>query len=163
RNGREGFAGVSAWLLLFAVMAIVVASAPGGVWHPKLLYLGYLPDRASLYCAVLLCCLLAAIRPLKWQVGLIGGISFAFFLLLFVDTLATQKLETKLEAAVAPLPPGTRVVATLVPFTIFWDARIHEQHIVDRACIGHCFFVGNYEPSSRQFRIKANSPNRVVA
>jgi hypothetical protein len=36
------------------------------------------------------------------------------------------------------------------------------QHIVDRSCIGHCFSYGDYEPSSKQFRVRANSGNPFV-
>jgi hypothetical protein len=36
------------------------------------------------------------------------------------------------------------------------------NHIVDRACIGRCFSLSNYEPSSRQFRVRASLGNRIV-
>jgi hypothetical protein len=33
---------------------------------------------------------------------------------------------------------------------------------VDRACIGHCFLYSNYEPSTRQFRIRVQPGSPVV-
>ena len=36
-------------------------------------------------------------------------------------------------------------------------------HIVDRACIGHCFSYANYEPSSGQFRIRVRPGSPVVS
>jgi len=33
---------------------------------------------------------------------------------------------------------------------------------VDRSCAGYCFGYGNYEPSSRYFRVRANPGNRIV-
>jgi hypothetical protein len=33
------------------------------------------------------------------------------------------------------------------------------QHIADRACIGHCFSYGNYEPASAQFRVRTMPHN----
>ena len=36
------------------------------------------------------------------------------------------------------------------------------NHIVDRSCDGYCFSYGNYEPSSQQFRVRANPGNRFV-
>jgi len=35
-------------------------------------------------------------------------------------------------------------------------------HFVDRPCIGHCFSYGNYEPASRQFRIRSTEGNGIV-
>ena len=36
-------------------------------------------------------------------------------------------------------------------------------HIIDRACIGHCYSYANYEPSTAQFRVRANAENPYVA
>ena len=36
-------------------------------------------------------------------------------------------------------------------------------HMIDRACIGHCFSYANYEPSTWQFRVRAVAPNPYVA
>jgi hypothetical protein len=33
---------------------------------------------------------------------------------------------------------------------------------VDRPCIGHCFSYGNYEPATRQFRVRALPGNPIV-
>jgi len=159
RDGRDGLQRVGVWLQLYAVMALATFSAPGGIAHPKLGLMGYLPDRASLYTIVLMICLLAAVKPAKWQLAGFGAAAIIFFSLLYVDTLAMSRLEAKLEQAVAPFKPGDRVVATLFPE---WGSRIHEQHVIDRACVEHCFLVSNYEPSSGQFRIKASPGNRIV-
>jgi hypothetical protein len=35
-------------------------------------------------------------------------------------------------------------------------------HIVDRACIDHCFSYADYEPASGQFRIRAAENNAMV-
>ena len=51
-------------------------------------------------------------------------------------------------------PIGT---ATIEP--PFPGSRILVQHIADRACIGHCFSYGNYEPASAQFRVRATPRN----
>ena len=59
------------------------------------------------------------------------------------------------------LPPGQRVVATIdapqesrVPFL---------NHVVDRACVGRCFSYGNYEPASKQFRVRVREGSPVAA
>jgi hypothetical protein len=35
-------------------------------------------------------------------------------------------------------------------------------HLVDRICVGRCFSYANYEPSTAQFRVRANPENRFV-
>jgi len=35
-------------------------------------------------------------------------------------------------------------------------------HMIDRACIGHCFSYGNYEPSSAAFRVRSTGQNEFV-
>jgi hypothetical protein len=50
------------------------------------------------------------------------------------------------------VPPGGRVLATI------WaapDSRLpYMVHLVDRSCVGRCFSFENYEPPSRQFRVR---------
>jgi hypothetical protein len=42
------------------------------------------------------------------------------------------------------------------------NTRIQSPHLVDRACMGHCFSYANYEPSTGQFRLRATLRNGVV-
>ncbi len=61
---------------------------------------------------------------------------------------------------VSTLPQGSRVMETIQAEP---DSRMYFiNHIVDRACIGRCFAYGNYEPASRQFRVRANPRNGIV-
>lgn len=159
RGGREALSRTVLWIQIFVIMAIAVAYAPGGVFHPKLGLMGFLPDRASLYSVVLMCCLIAAARPTKWHAAAFSIVALAFFTLLYRDTLKMEQVETNLEKVVATFKPGERVVATIFPMN---GSRIHVQHNVDRACIGHCFYIANYEPSSGQFRIKVDPGSPLV-
>ena len=36
------------------------------------------------------------------------------------------------------------------------------SHVVDRGCVGRCFSYANYEPATRQFRIRAAPNNGIV-
>jgi hypothetical protein len=36
-------------------------------------------------------------------------------------------------------------------------------HAIDRVCIDHCYSYANYEPSTGQFRVRAELPNPIVA
>jgi hypothetical protein len=68
-------------------------------------------------------------------------------------------MEDQADRLVKVLPQGTRVIQTIfMPV----GARVGMNHIVDRACIGKCFAYANYEPASRQFRIRARPGNQLV-
>jgi hypothetical protein len=58
----------------------------------------------------------------------------------------------QVERLVATLPADQRVLGTIKPPT---GSRILIQHMLDRACIGHCFSYGNYEPTTGLFRVRA--------
>lgn len=158
-GGTDAISPSNTWLQLYIVLAIVLATLPDGFVHPRLGSLGYLPERVSIYAAMILCILVGLARPGKRTVTAFTLCAGIFFVLLYFDTLALDRMEQKIETVVDPLRPGDRVVAA--GFAV--EGRLHEQHIVDRACIGHCFYVANYEPSSQQFRIKADPGNRIVA
>ncbi len=68
-------------------------------------------------------------------------------------------METQAEYYERIPPPGQRILATISPFN---GSRVVMRHIADRACIGYCFSYGDYEPSSKQFRVRANSGNPFV-
>ena len=68
-------------------------------------------------------------------------------------------MEDGLDAAVRALPQGRRLVSIL-PDASLYSLCFH--HDLDRACIGHCWSYADYEPSSRQFRIRATPGNGIV-
>jgi len=67
--------------------------------------------------------------------------------------------EARIGEVVRTLPPNQRVMGTILPPP---DSRVMIQHILDRACIGHCFDYGNYEPSAQVFRVRATDGNPYV-
>jgi len=159
RDGLEMVRKRATWIQVYLLMAIAVWCAPGGILHPTFGRMGYIPDRASLYSAVLLCVLLAALRPAKWQGLTLAIVAVAFFGLLYRDSSRLDRTEVSLDVAVLALQPGDRVIANLY-HPPHW--RIADEHLIDRVCIGHCYSFANYEASSRQFRIKADPGNRIV-
>jgi hypothetical protein len=42
------------------------------------------------------------------------------------------------------------------------DYRMVTLHVVDRACVGHCFLYSNYEPATKQFRVRVREGSPVV-
>lgn len=122
--------------------------------------LGYLVERLSLVSATLLACMLGAMRPRTWHASGFGAIVIVFFIFLYQDTALLNRMEKRVEQLIATIPPGQRVMETIIA-PPEWRVKFI-NHMVDRACIVHCFAYGNYEPSSEQFRVRANPGNAIV-
>ncbi len=120
---------------------------------------GLLQARLTSVTAVLACCLLCVVRPQKWHFPCFAAIAALFFLFLYSDTGMLNKMEEQIENYASAMPPGQRVIAEIGPNA---GSRLLINHMVDRACIGHCFSYGNYEPSSGQFRVRAQGENPFV-
>ncbi len=144
------------WLLNAAGVVLI----PSAVNFPNYgLPFTYVSDRLSLAAALVGCALLEAV-PLRMHEKIaLTALAAVFFSFLYVDTRELNRLENGIDAAVEQLPAGQRVIGSFPG----WSLRVIPlQHALDRACIGRCFSYANYEPSSRQFRIRAQSANPVV-
>ena len=143
------------WLLNAAAVTLL----PDRVMFPQFgLPFGYIARRLSLAAAVLMCAMLAPVPIGRIQKAGLTLIAISFFGLLFSDDNRLNKLEDRVVLSVHQLPPSQRVVSSIVSERV----GLISQHILDRACIGHCFSYANYEPSSRQFRIRAHPANGIV-
>jgi hypothetical protein len=71
-------------------------------------------------------------------------------------------MERHAEALLATVPAGTRIIPLIFADP---DSRIaFIVHLADRACVARCFIYSNYEPSSKQFRIRvAKSGSWIVS
>jgi hypothetical protein len=119
----------------------------------------YVSDRLSLGAAIMGCAVMGSIAVKRHEKLGLTALAALFFCFLFIDTQELNRLEDGIDAVVEQLPAGERVVASFAP----WSARVAPlQHAIDRACVGHCFNYANYEPSSRQFRIRAQPGNPIV-
>lgn len=158
-RGRASEILSSPWVQFYAVTAVIVYFAPGGL-HSEATFgmMGYLPDRGSLYTAVALAVVIACCRPRFRFAAATTLVATIFFFALHHDTGILEQRVAKAKQLVRPYS-GRRVVSMLngIPG---W--RIHEDHSVDRACIGQCYSYNNYEPSTKQFRLRAAPDNRVV-
>jgi hypothetical protein len=125
--------------------------------HPVAVAL--LTERLTSVSAVLLCCVLGVMLPRKWHLIALAAIAAVFFSFLYQDTAVVNRMEAQVEKLVRTLPPGQRVLSTIRKPD---DSRVLVQHIVDRACIGHCFSYGNYEPPSAVFRVRVSAANPYV-
>ena len=116
-------------------------------------WVGMLGSRVTTIGAILGLCVLGSLKPRKWHAPGFGICALVFFLFLYQDTAWLNRLEANAEVLTRNLEPGTRVMITAQGSP---DSRItFIGHAIERACIGHCFSYGNYEPSSGQFRVRA--------
>jgi hypothetical protein len=145
-------------LELYVIVGLGVILLPDGIRFPyQPSALALLTERLTSVSAVLLCCLLSILQPRKWHLLAGGAIAAIFFTFLYQDTSVINRMEAQVEQLVRTVPRNSRILATLKP--PFPEARVLVQHIADRACIGHCFSYGNYEPASAQFRVRATPHN----
>jgi hypothetical protein len=137
------------WIVVFAIYVL-----PDVVRVP--LYSGWvgsLAVRLTTVAAVMGLCVLAMMQPRKLHTAGFAIIAVGFFAFLFQDTATLNRMEAQIERLIdRSVPAGGRVTATI------WappDSRLpYVVHVVDRACVGKCFSFQNYEPPSRQFRVR---------
>jgi hypothetical protein len=137
------------WVVVFAIYVL-----PDVLRIP--LYSGWVGSlalRLTTVAAVMGLCVLALMQPRKWHTAGFAIIAVAFFAFLYEDTATLNHMEAQIERLIdQSVPVGGRVTATI------WappDSRLpYVVHMIDRACVGKCFSFQNYEPPSRQFRVR---------
>ena len=123
-------------------------------------WIGLLTPRLTVISAIFALCVLSYIAPRLWAFATFTACAAVFFAFLYKDTGKINRLESNLEKITANLPYGTRIIPVLDPPP---DSRIiFINHVVDRACIEHCFVYSNYEASSAQFHLRVHSGSPVV-
>jgi len=144
------------WLLNGAGVLLI----PSAVNFPNYgLPFTYITDRVCLAVALMGCAVLGSVPLRTYEKIALTAMAVAFFSFLFIDTRELNRLEDGINAVVAQLPAGQRVIGSFPG----WSMRVVPlQHDLDRACIGRCFSYANYEPSSRQFRVRVQAENPVI-
>ncbi len=145
------------WLVLTAAGIFMVPTAilVPGFRHA----LVYIAERMSLAAGVCFCALIGALPLRGFRRYAPTALAVIFFAFLFHDERNLNRLEDRLDRALAELPPDQRVVSTIIDPDLRTNAL---AHMIDRACIGRCYSYANYEPSTAQFRIRATRPNPYV-
>jgi hypothetical protein len=119
----------------------------------------YMGERMSLALAVCLCGLAARAAEWRYTRYAAGALALVFFAFLWKDEGTLNALEDQMESVVAQLPPGQRVINAVMAADVY---TIPTVHIIDRVCVERCYSYGNYEPSSRQFRVRVAGSSPVV-
>jgi hypothetical protein len=148
-------------LELYLVSFFAVGLLPENIHtDPTAGWIGEIASRLTLMIAVFGLCWLASLPPQHWHLAVFGALALVFFAFVYQDTAFLNRMETSADQVTHQLPFGTRALATIHTPP---DYRARFMHIIDRACIGHCFLVSNYEPSTKQFRIRVQEGSPVVA
>lgn len=144
------------WLLAAGALAAI----PTIITFPQYaLPFSFVSERLSLAAGVLFLALLAEVQLKHHEKALLVFSALMFFSFVFRDGQKLNRIENRLDAAVKQLPSHSRVIGFL---RIPSQNRPQLLHAVDRACIGRCFSYASYEPSSRQFRVRAADGNSIV-
>jgi hypothetical protein len=126
---------------------------PSGGW------IGALVTRLTLISAIVGLCWLAWQPPKKWHLLGFAACAVAFFGFLFQDGAFLNRMEESAQRITSQLPPGTRVLATIFAPD---EYRAQFLHIADRACVGRCFLYSDYEPPTKQFRLRVREGSSIV-
>jgi hypothetical protein len=141
-------------LELWVIFLFAVAALPGTIWFPQYAAaVSSINSRLTAFTAVLGLCVLASVLPRKWIFAGVALFAAVFFALQYRDTAILNNMEQQVENLVSTLPYGTHVAYTI---DFGNDSRINSRHMVDRACIQKCFTISNYEPGTRQFRLRVS-------
>jgi hypothetical protein len=152
------FLSLELYLVAFCLTSLLPQNVRGG---PYSAWIGLLVSRLTIISVIFAFCILSSLRPSKPAAVATFACSIFFFTLLYRDTATLNRLESHAESIAATLPFGTRVIPTLASPL---DSRIEfVHHIVDRACISHCFTYSNYEPSSAQFHVRVIPGSPLIA
>jgi hypothetical protein len=160
RERKIGFACYRIPLQFYVVLIFAAMLLPEGIrFANQPVALAILTERLSTLTAAVLCCLLGVMVPRKWHLVGFATTAAVFFTFLYQDTGKMDRMEAQLEKLVRTIPANQRVLGTIQPFP---GSRILIQHMLESACIGHCFSYGNYEAASQQFRVRADQGNPYV-
>jgi len=147
-------------LQLYVLVFLAVTLLPDSI---KLLQsqapLSLLSARLTSISAVLICCLAGMILPRKWHYFAFAAPAMVFFCLLYLETARVNRIEDQADKLIATLPPMRHIAVTIPDEP---HSRLTLEHVVDTACIHHCFTYGNYEASSGQFRVRGLPGNWFV-
>jgi hypothetical protein len=144
------------WLLNAAAVVLI----PDAILFPHFgRPLSFIAQRLSLGAGLMMIATVAQVSATRVAKVALTSTMLLFFAFLFTDERQLNHREDQLDAALRALPPNQSVIAFL-PDQSLRSLCFH--HDLDRACIGRCFSFANYEPSSLQFRIRAQPGNSIV-
>jgi hypothetical protein len=122
-------------------------------------WVGVIVTRLTIITAIFAVAWLATMRPKLWHLAGLTIAAAVFFAFTWQETRTLNRLEDNADRIISNLPYGTRVLASVFADP---DNRTMYIHSVERACISRCFVYSNYEPSTREFRIRVLPGSPIV-
>lgn len=158
RGTARTFLDIRFQLCLLSAASVIIV--PGSVLLPGMHHtLNVMAERMSLATAVMFCGAAASLRPRRGEVVALAVIAAVFFGCIYADERALNRVESEMARLVTQVPRGQRVISMLAEP----DSRVNSlAHLIDRVCIRRCFSYANYEPSTAQFRVRADRENNIV-
>jgi hypothetical protein len=126
---------------------------PNGAW------MGVLVARLTVVAAIFGLATLSCLRPNRAITAAMALTAAFYFVFLFQETAAVNRMELNAENIVSKLPFGTLVIPTIPAAD---NRSPFVGHVVDSACIQRCFTYSNYEVASQLFRVRAH-PDSPIA
>jgi len=158
-SARKALPPVFVQVCLLTAAGILIV--PTWAWLPQYQHaLVFISQRMSIAMGVCVTALAVITPATRWQRYSAMAAAMLFFAFLYRDEGVLNAFEDQLEAAVAQLPPGSRVVSAIQAPQLRTNAI---DHMIDRVCINRCWSYANYEPSSGAFRIRVTGPTTIVA
>lgn len=158
RFRRRAFDPPAASLALLT-MAGLVFLPTSLVWPGTRHSLFFIDWRLALWFTLFLHMWLIARLPSRFTLGACSAAAAIYFVFLASDWHALGRTERAFHEAVRQLPPGSRAITDVTTIPSGMNPMLH---MIDRACIGHCFSYGNYEPASAAFRLRVQPGSPVV-
>jgi hypothetical protein len=148
------------WVEMYFLSFVIICLLPQDLrFDPTSSWMGLLVSRLTIIAAIFALCALSFLKPRILASAALVTCGGFYFVFLYQDTAIVDRLEWNAEQITRQLPVGALVIPTIEPRS----TRIpYIGHVVERACIGHCFTYSNYEPSSRQFRVRVRQGSPVA-
>lgn len=155
---RSFYLSAELYVVAFCVISLLPQNVRGG---PYSAWIGLLVSRLTILSFIFALCIFGSLKSNKPAAIATFACALFFFTLLYRDTATLNLLESHAESLTSKLPYGTLVIPTLNSPDRSRIQFLH--HIVDRACINHCFTYSNYEPSSDQFHVRVRQRSPIIA
>ena len=115
--------------------------------------------RFEVFLALAMLAYVSSTRPGRAFHLIAAVIAANFFFWFYAESRHSELIERSVADVVRQTPRGARVLAILKTRMGLIDPI---GHVVDRACIGHCFSYANYEPGTAAFRLRATIGSRIA-
>jgi hypothetical protein len=145
---------------LAALAAAAIVVLPTSLdWPGTRHSLHFIDWRMAPWLALLLHAWIGRLAPARFTLGAGSAAAVVFFLFLSADWRVLGGIENAFHEAAKAVPARARVVSGVTTTPLGMNPLLH---MIDRACIGHCFSYGNYEPSSFAFRLRSKPAAMAV-